>query len=181
MNAAEGNAAVDVTAAAEPRERTNNDLTTPIDFLEPLAELGKVYLDPCSNEWSIVGAEVELDGSSPERDGLFADWKAIAAGRLVFVNPPYGRGHLRPWARKIVQAAAAGCEIVVLIPVSPSTLWWQTLRQKADAMVFLHQRLSFGGGKHGTGQFDSAAFYFGRRPYLFAHAFQQRGDVVVFR
>ena len=45
---------------------------------------GKIDLDPCSNEYSVVKAEVEY--RLPEHDGLKENWDYPT----VYVNPPYG-------------------------------------------------------------------------------------------
>lgn len=49
---------------------------------------GRIDLDPCSNERSIVGAERNY--SLPERNGLKEPWDAPT----TFFNPPYGRSYL---------------------------------------------------------------------------------------
>ena len=45
---------------------------------------GVINLDPCSNEYSVVGAEVEY--CLPDHDGLKENWNYPR----VFVNPPSG-------------------------------------------------------------------------------------------
>ena len=45
---------------------------------------GKIDLDPCSNEYSVVEAEVEY--RLPMHDGLKESWNYPT----VYVNPPYG-------------------------------------------------------------------------------------------
>ena len=70
-------------AARESGERTNNDLTTPIEFLAPLAELGRVYLDPCSNPWSMIAHSTLL---------------IVTGGALMpsTHEPSHGAGQTRP-------------------------------------------------------------------------------------
>lgn len=50
---------------------------------------GRIELDPCSNEWSVVRAEREF--RLPEVDGLKAEWDA----KTIYVNPPYGSDPVR--------------------------------------------------------------------------------------
>lgn len=162
------------------RERTNDDLCTPEVVLERVRMMGPIRLDPCSNSWSTVGAEVRLDGEHG-RCGLSHSWHQLARGGLVFVNPPYGRGHLRAWVQKIAEEAQKGTEIIALVKGDHSTEWWRTLRKHARAICYWDGRIPFEGGKHGSGNFASALFCFGPRPHLFAHIFCEVGDVRVLR
>jgi len=62
---------------------------------------GKIDLDPCSNEGSIVGATVAFTGSPNGKCGLTKSWRDhCPAGGLVFVNPPYSRGEIGKWVGK---------------------------------------------------------------------------------
>ena len=64
---------------------TNKDWGTPPLYVTPVRSvLGKIWLDPCSNRHSIVGAEVEY--ALPSRDGLACSWNYPT----IYVNPPYG-------------------------------------------------------------------------------------------
>lgn len=45
---------------------------------------GKLSLDPCSNEYSIVNAETEF--MLPDTDGLKQNWNFPT----IYMNPPYG-------------------------------------------------------------------------------------------
>lgn len=161
------------------RERTTNDLCTPTWIIDAIVEwFGEVDLDPCSNEWSSVDAfkTYSIDRGD---DGLHLPW----VGGVVFENPPYGRGHLMPWAMKADHEAHIGScvNLISLVPTSPSTQWFQLRQSFASARCDLSKRVRFDGGGHGGGTFDSTLFYAGPSPYLFAHAFQDHGDVRVFR
>jgi len=163
------------------RIRTNNDLNTPAWLIVRVEQIEPIALDPCSNPWSKVGALRRLQGSGPGDDGLTADWLQDGMGGLVFVNPPYGRGHMRQWAQKIANEARAGCEIIALVKGDFSTAWWRTLRGEAAAIGYVRERIAFEGGEHGSGNFASALFYFGPRAHLFAHMFADVADVRVLR
>lgn len=160
------------------RERTLNDLCTPEVVLDRVRQMGPIALDPCSNPWSKVGADIALDGTEG-RCGLAADWMKLAAGGLVFCNPPYGRGCMGPWSEKIATEAQKGVEIIALVKGDWSTHWWRRLREHARAICYWHGRIRFEGGQHGSGNFASALFYFGARPTLFATVFAPVGDVRV--
>lgn len=164
--------------------RTNNDLTTPVELVAELHRFGTLALDPCSNPWSDVDALVAVSAHRGEC-GLAADWVALIASvahphedPFAFVNPPYGRGHLGKWADKCVYEYTRGAEIIVLPPNDISTGWWRTLRGAARARVDFDRRLKFGGGD-GAGKIRSSLFYFGPRPYLFAHVFAHHGQLTL--
>ena len=64
---------------------------TPEKYVRAVKEVlgGHIALDPCSNEFSIVGAALEY--RLPLQDGLKETWNAPT----IFVNPPYGLDHER--------------------------------------------------------------------------------------
>lgn len=173
---------------------TTNDLNTPEWILELVRALGPIVLDPCHNPWSTVGALFTASLHDGE-DGLSFSWlevvQALGPG-LVYVNPPYGYGppvkegltHGPPllpgWSSKIAEEAAAGCEIVSLTPLAPDTEWYRRLRGTCNARVDVDKRVSFPGGKHGTGQIRNEIFYHGPRRYLFAHVFEAVGELRVY-
>lgn len=160
------------------RLRTGDDLTTPGHVLDRIVQyLGPIDLDPCSNEWSIVPARRALSIDRGE-DGLAARW----AG-LTYENPPYGPGHLPRWSAKAALEVTSSptLELVTLVPCSPDTTWFRQRVDISSARVDLDKRLRFGGGAHGSGTFASTLFYAGRRPFLFAHAFADLGEVRIYR
>ena len=59
---------------------------TPPKYVKAVRKVfgGRIALDPCSNEWSIVNAETEY--RLPEHDGLRESWDFPT----IYVNPPYG-------------------------------------------------------------------------------------------
>ena len=62
------------------------DWCTPPQIIASVREVfdGVIGLDPCSNSFSLVGAEKEY--RLPENDGLRDPWDAST----IYVNPPYG-------------------------------------------------------------------------------------------
>lgn len=173
------------------RRQTNDDLCTPQVVIDAVLRIDDITLDPCSNRWSQVPARIRLDGRQG-RCGLEADWaeltgveraRRVAGGvpRLVYCNPPYGRGHMARWAEKIAAEADGGCEIVALVKGDHSTAWWRLLRDRVRVICYWDGRISFEGGAHGSGNFASALLYFGRRPYRAADAWASCGDVRVIR
>ena len=77
---------------------------------------GRIDLDPCSNEYSVVKAEIEY--RLPEHDGLKESWNYPT----VYVNPPYGadreRGTtIKNWLAKCATTHLEyGSEVLALIP-----------------------------------------------------------------
>lgn len=106
---------------------------------------GHIGLDPCSNQYSIVGADLEF--SLPEKDGLEAEWNIPT----IYVNPPYGadrkRGTtIKDWLAKCAEANMKyGAEVIALIPVAPNTSHWKKfIFGKASSICFLYDtRLQF--------------------------------------
>ena len=106
---------------------------------------GKIQLDPCSNEYSIVNAQTEY--SLPHQDGLKESWDFDT----IFVNPPYGgdkeRGTtIKHWLAKCVDAHCMyQSEVLALVPVATNTGHWKrSVFGKARAICFLYDtRLKF--------------------------------------
>lgn len=99
---------------------------------------GEIELDPCSNEFSLVGAKTEY--VLPETDGLKSDWNY----RTIYVNPPYGADRVRGttiknWLAKCAYAHKVyNSEVIALIPVATNTSHWKTyVFGVADAICFL--------------------------------------------
>jgi hypothetical protein len=106
---------------------------------------GKVSLDPCSNEYSIVNAETEF--MLPVTDGLKQEWDYPT----IYVNPPYGadreRGTtIKNWLAKCALSHKKyNSEILALVPVATNTGHWkQSIFGQARAICFLYDtRLKF--------------------------------------
>jgi len=148
---------------------------TPPVVLETVSKFndGKsIYLDPCSNANSIVGAleewRLERDGDSLEKP-----WPSLG---LAFINPPFGDA-LKRWAEKLAYEAARGVEIVALLPARTDTVWF-THVWSAQAICFWRRRLKFLGAPS-SAPFPSCIAYWGPRVYRFADVFEKRGHVVL--
>jgi hypothetical protein len=146
------------------------------------AVLGEIMLDPCSNEWSKVGALTEW--RLPE-DGLRHEWNFAT----VYVNPPYGSDQERGtriihWLKKCAEAQDLyGSEVIALVPIAANTAHWkQYVWPKAQAICFLYDtRLRFlvRGRDDGKGApMACAAVYWGPNKARFAEVFRQHGAVV---
>jgi len=143
---------------------------TPQVVLDRIRELGPIYLDPCSNEDSLVEATISFTGG-----GLDVDWYEAAGGRLIYVNPPYGR-KIGEWVSRCARFGKL-CEVVALLPARVETKWFENV-WSADAVCFWRGRLRFVGARWDA-PFPSAVAYWGHRRYRFADAFSDVGRVVL--
>jgi Zn-finger protein len=104
-----------------------------------------IELDPCSNKFSIVNANVEY--MPPENDGFSCEWNF----RTIYVNPPYGTDRTRGttiknWLRKCTESHRKhDSEILALIPVATNTTHWKHyIFGEATAVCLLYDtRLKF--------------------------------------
>lgn len=143
---------------------------------------GHIGLDPCSNEYSIVNADIEY--RLPEHDGLKEPWDAST----IYVNPPYGsdreRGTtIKNWLAKCVLAYNAGSEVIALVPVATNTGHWkQYVFGKATSICFLYDtRLRFLENGRDTGKGAPMAcclIYWGNDSNRFFDNFIEYGAVV---
>ena len=100
----------------------NKDWGTPANYVEAVREFfgDGIDLDPCSNQWSIVGARVEY--RLPRNNGLRDSWNF----KRIYVNPPYGLDRrsgtgIKSWLYRCAYAHKAfGSEVLALVPVAPS-------------------------------------------------------------
>lgn len=160
---------------------------TPLKYIKAVKEFfgGVIELDPCSNQYSIVNANVEF--RLPETDGLKEKW----AFRKIYVNPPYGidkdRGTtIKHWLAKCASAYEEyGSEVLALVPVATNTGHWkQSVFGKARAVCFLYDtRLKFleNGQDKGKGApMACAMIYWGDNFDKFYNIFAEFGAVADF-
>lgn len=158
---------------------------TPPKYVRAVRQVfdGRIALDPCSNQHSLVHAEVEY--RLPECDGLHCSWDFPT----IYVNPPYGadreRGTtIKHWLRKCARANEEhGSEILALVPVATNTKHWKDcVFGVADAIAFLYDtRLKFlvdgkDGGKGAP--MSCSMIYWGSHIERFEEVFLPFGAVV---
>ncbi len=166
----------------------SQDWGTPEKYVNAVREFfgGKIDLDPCSNEYSVVHAKVEY--CLPNHDGLIESWNFPT----IYVNPPYGvdkeRGtSIRKWLHRCAIAHEQfGAEVLALVPVATNTGHWKKyVFGKAAAVCFLYDtRLKFlvNGRDAGKGAPMSCAMvYWGTRFERFFSIFRKFGAVVDLR
>jgi phage N-6-adenine-methyltransferase len=148
------------------------DWNTPLEVLTPIRLFGRIALDPCSNENSIVGAarEYRLDRGE---DGLVLPWTGHS---LVYVNPPYGR-EIGAWVDKAaVSGASSGADIIMLVPARTDASWFHRAARTAQALCLWRGRLRFLGAPS-SAPFPSALIYWGSGAPWFNTIFQTFGLV----
>ncbi|MXZ21031.1 MAG: N-6 DNA methylase [Caldilineaceae bacterium SB0665_bin_25] len=163
----------------------SQDWGTPPQYVEAVKQVfgGRIDLDPCSSEYSIVRATVEY--RLPERDGLKESWNYPT----IYVNPPYGldreRGtSIKQWlARCAVSHQTHGAEVIALVPVATNTGHWKScIFGKASAVCFLYDtRLKFveSGRSGGKGApMACATVYWGSQYDRFFNVFVDYGAVI---
>jgi len=163
----------------------SKDWGTPKKYADAVRQCfgGSIALDPCSNEFSIVHAEVEY--SLPKHDGLRESWKFPT----IYVNPPYGndpeRGRtINDWLRKCEEAHRVhDAEVIALVPVATNTGHWKRyIFGRATAICFLYDtRLRFleNGEDSGKGApMSCATVYWGKNIGRFSEVFMPFGAVV---
>jgi hypothetical protein len=158
---------------------------TPHKYVNAVKEMfdGYIDLDPCSNEYSVVGARVEY--CLPKRDGLKDGWNYPT----IYVNPPYGidkkRGTtIKNWLAKCVYAYEEyHSQVLALIPIAANTAHWKKyVFTKAKSICFLYDtRLRFleNGRDNGKGApMACAMVYWGDNTHRFYEVFIKHGAVV---
>jgi hypothetical protein len=144
---------------------------------------GEIELDPCSNNYSIVGAITEY--RLPAKDGLKETW----GFKTIFVNPPYGKDpdsgtSIKDWlARCYNTNYTCGAEIIALIPVATNTSHWKEyVWHGAAAICFLSDtRLKFmiaGQVSEKGAPMACATIYWGENFEKFRNVFGDYGAVV---
>lgn len=158
---------------------------TPRKYVQAVKEVfgGKINLDPCSNGYSVVDAEVEY--LLPKHDGLKETWDY----KTIYVNPPYGidkeRGtSIKNWLARCATAHEEyGSEVIALVPVAVNTAHWKKfVFTKAKSVCFLYDtRLRFLESGLDTGKgapMACAMVYWGTNPQKFYTVFIEHGAVV---
>ncbi len=161
---------------------------TPGKYVDAVRKVfgGTIDLDPCSNEFSGVGAKNAYQ--LPEQDGLSESWNFPR----IFVNPPYGIDHerktsIKHWLERCATAHAGhAAEVLALVPVATNTGHWKKhVFGRAAAVCFLYDtRLRFliDGRDEGKGAPMSCAMvYWGASYQTFFDVFLAHGAVVDLR
>lgn len=145
---------------------------TPPSIVDLVNEVDSIALDPCSNKYSIVGAEIELRLEKGD-DGLRTAWSPICKklDGLWYCNPPYSGGQIGLWSRKACIEWSDGAPGIFLANVDTSAEWFRLCSRSAVSRAF-PPRISFmlRGKLIDGNRAAQVLFYFGRDPERFATA-----------
>lgn len=153
----------------------NDEWYTPAEHLELARKvMGGIDLDPASCE---LAQQVVRAGHfyTAEQDGLVQPW----AGR-IWLNPPYSRGLISKFARKLLEEWRAGRieQAVVLVNAHPDGRWFQRLSAEF-VLCLTHKRIRFWDGTRTVNpRFPSAFFYAGADATRFKRVFRRLGVIV---
>src|SRR6266404_2417493 len=167
-----------MTAGRNVNSKSRN-WNTPQKVIDAVREVfGIIWLDPCSNEFSKVNAEVEYKLPT---DGLKESWNYPT----VYCNPPYGRDKERKtsisdWLEK---GSNIKSDLLILIPVAVNTGHWKRfIWGKAQTICFLADpRLKFleEGKENKIGcPMACCCVYYGSNKGKFKEVFSKLGAVV---
>jgi hypothetical protein len=166
----------------------SQDWGTPPVYIKAVKKFfgGKIDLDPCSSNYSVVNADVEY--ILPDNDGLKDSWNYPS----IYVNPPYGinkvnKTSIKDWLCRCAETNKLyKSEILALVPVATNTDHWKkSVFGKATAICFFYDtRLKFleNGNKGGKGApMSCAMIYWGNNYQNFYDVFINYGAVVDIR
>lgn len=161
------------------------DWNTPPDMVAAVRVClgGRIQLDPCSNEYSVVGADVEW--CLPIHDGLQEKWNY----KTIFVNPPYGRDKergtsIRDWLHRVTETHQRHhAKVIALIPVATNTRHWQENIFKTATSICFPKATRFKFMLHGAIERKGAPMaccvvYWGHNADRFQQTFDEWGKVI---
>jgi hypothetical protein len=150
------------------------------DFLALVRQVAPIDLDPCSNQWSLVGARHTFN---EKENGLDKKWSVYVTDGLAYVNSPYGRA-LPKWYKKVHEEAVLyRVQTLGLCPARTDTKYFHNYLITADALCFWKGRLKFYRegkpykGKDATSTFPPLVSYWGPQRERFAEVFGSKGKI----
>lgn len=90
--------------------------------------LGGIDIDPCTEDDNPCGAEVFYTVRRPPPPGPFPP------GNL-WVNPPWSRGEIERWARRVFERPAGSGGALFMTPTDPRTPWFRYLAGAASHLI----------------------------------------------
>lgn len=160
-----------------PRLVATDNKFTPHRYLNAVRKvLGEIELDPasCAAANERVKALKYYDYS---QDALIQEWKG-----KTFLNPPYSKGNLEPFTRKLMKhhSSAGISEAILLVPNWTERKWFQPLWKYPRC--FTDHRISYVDGFNlklcGNPEGGSCFFYF---PYMLDYEFSIEKFFIEFR
>jgi phage N-6-adenine-methyltransferase len=113
---------------------------TPPEVIADLATVFDWDWDVCANRPNVCKNYYCKENGL---DGLDMHWSG-----LCWMNPPYGR-QIAKWVHRAYRKSLIGSTTVVgLLPARTDTQWWHDHVIKADLIVFIKGRLTFGSDEY---------------------------------
>jgi phage N-6-adenine-methyltransferase len=75
-----------------------------------------------------------------DQNALMMDWSFNS--KSVWINPPYGRGMIKPFMQKAIEQKAKGVTSVLLVPATMEAKWLP-INQVSEIRIITGGRLSF--------------------------------------
>ena len=152
---------------------------TPQRVINRIRSFAPIGLDPCSNQYSTVEAQVSWEGPPHDKDGLNESWAdAVASGTIVFWQPPWN--HLFPWVRKAaMEWDEHEVESIGWTMHDHSTKWCQFLLSTCEAYGLWKTRENHpsGGIKSSGSKWCNTIWYYGHRAMEFQAHFHDVAHV----
>lgn len=129
------------------------------------------------NEWETPDAffnklnkfyDFDLDAAAREHNTkcnkfLTNAFKETWNGNTIWCNPPYsGYKGLEKWIGEFITQSYIRNRIIVLVPASTDTFWWQQAVKRAKLVVFLKQRITFKGAPNNA-RFPCCLIIYGKQ------------------
>ena len=138
--------------------------------------MASIDLDPASSALAAQRAVKATQFHTLDDDGLTNEWHGN-----VFLNPPYAKPALKPFAKKLVAEIEAGrvTQAIALTHNFSDTYWWHLLDSHAAAVCFPRGRIRFiaPDGRLADPTQGQTFFYFGPNVDLFRATFANAGSV----
>ena len=166
--------------AGRKSSQNKQDWNTPIKYANLIHKFFnyELCLDPCSNNESIIESKNKY---ILPIDGLKEKWNFNS----IYINPPYGRDHIRKttikhWIKKAyLTNIDHRSEILMLIPVATNTSHWKEFIFSKASICFLYDtRLVFriNGNEENKGSpMACAMIYYGNSFDKFSNIFKSYG------
>jgi phage N-6-adenine-methyltransferase len=152
-----------------------NEWYTPPDYIEAARMvMGGIDLDPASCELAQTNVRAGRFYTADD-NGLDKKWIGN-----VWLNPPYSKDLIGPFAAKVVEESQRFDQAVILVNNATDTAWFHQIASVASAVCFLRGRVKFldkTGKPANTPVQGQAVIYIGGNVARFAEVFSSFGFV----
>lgn len=162
-----------MTMPAQRPGKSEQAVKTQLEFVVAVQRrFGLIQWDLAADASNTLGEQGYYGPGSPDEDSLMAPWPIRA---LCWCNPPYGL--IEPWARRCATQGAMGSRILLLVPASVGSRWFN-LWVRPYAFVFeLTPRLTFEGHQKPYPK-DLVLAYFGPEGFVGREPWHWKGPKV---